>query len=110
MIEYQILVRLKKTLLKKNDSEIYGNCQVCNEKYGKNCIETSLINCCKIHIVFIFCNDCHKALNDICSIFIFNKKLYTYEDSYPISEITIKQKSKWYKKKYYIDPIWRNTG
>jgi hypothetical protein len=109
MIEHQILVRLNRTFIKKKNSELYGNCQVCNDKNGKNCIEASLKNSNKIHCVFLFCSDCHNALNDICSIFIFNKKMYTYEDSYPITEIPIKQKYRWYKNKYYMEPIWRTV-
>lgn len=111
MIEYQILVRLHKTRITRGkDKMLYGNCQVCNDKFGAYCIEASMYLSCKTHIVFIFCKDCHSALNDICSIFIYKKKSYNFEDSYPINELSIKQKRNWYSNKYYMEPIWRLTN
>jgi hypothetical protein len=108
MIEYQILVRLNKTRITKGrDKELYGNCQVCNDICGQYCIEASRYPVCKIHCVFLFCKDCHAVLNEICSVFIYKKNVYTYEDSYHISESPIRQKYKWYCNTYYIDPIWR---
>ena len=112
MIEYQILTRLNTTVLKRKgkDRQLYGNCQVCNDKYGQLCIEASLSNNSKKHTVFIFCSDCHSALNDISAVFIYKKKIYTYEDSYHISENPIKLKTKWYCNKYYMEPIWRTNS
>lgn len=108
MIEYQILVRLNKTRIAKGrDKNIYGNCQVCNDKNGQFCIEASRNDGYKMHNVFIFCADCYSVLNDICSIFVYKKFTYTFEDSYHISENPVKTKNKWYHKKYYLDPIWR---
>jgi formate dehydrogenase maturation protein FdhE len=91
MIEYQILVRLKKTSIKKKGLIQYGKCQVCGEKYSQRCIEAS-------HhaegFVFIFCNDCYLQVNDVCTKFIYNKKIYEYESSYHINEKPIKKKKK----------------
>jgi len=110
MIEYQILVRLNKTQIRKGkDKNIYGICQVCSDRYGQFCIEASSSNCRqKINVVFIFCKECHTALNDICTIFIYKKNTYSYEDTYHISENPVKIKCRWFYNKYYAEPIWRN--
>jgi hypothetical protein len=108
MTEYQILVRLNKTIIiKDNTNKFYGNCQVCSDKNGEHCIEASQYPSCKTHIVFIFCKDCHSALNEICSVFIYKKNNYVYEDSYHINENPILKKRRWIYNKYYINPIWR---
>jgi hypothetical protein len=91
MIEYQILVRLKKTSIKRKGFFQYGNCQICNEKYAQRCIEAS--NRAE-GIVFIFCNDCYSNVNDVCCKFIYNTKVYEYETSYHINEKPIKKKKK----------------
>lgn len=111
MIEYRILVRLNKTFIRKKreDKKLYGVCQVCSDKHAQYCIEASMCVDSRNHIVFVFCKDCHNALNDICSIFIYKMYEYTYEDSYHISEIEIKKKRKWYYSKYFMEPIWRTT-
>jgi hypothetical protein len=110
MIEYRILVRLNKTLLRRReDRNVYGYCQVCNDKYAQYCIEASMCVDNRKHIVFVFCKDCHCALNDICSLFVYKKIEYTYEDSYHISEIPIKKKRKWCCSRYFMEPIWRNA-
>jgi hypothetical protein len=88
MQEHQILVRLKKTSIKKRGFMQYGNCQICCEKYSQRCIEASE------GIVFIFCNDCYLQVNDICSRFIYNKKIYQYETSYHLNDRPIKKKKK----------------
>ena len=109
MIEYQILVRLNKTIIqKREDKKLYGVCQVCSDKYAQHCIEASWILDNKINNVFIFCEDCYGALNDICSIFVYNKLNYTFEDSYHIDTVQIKKKKKWCYNRYYLEPIWRN--
>ena len=92
MQECQILVRLKKTSIRKKYGEQYGNCQICNEKYSRNCIETSSQDKFDEIIVFIFCNDCHFVVNDICSRFVFNKQIYNFEKSYHIREKPIQEK------------------
>lgn len=110
MIEYRILVRLNKTFIqKKRDKNLYGVCQVCSDKHAQYCIEASMCVDSRNHIVFVFCKDCHNALNDICSIFVYKMFEYTYEDSYHISEIQIKKKRKWCYTKYFMEPIWRTT-
>jgi formate dehydrogenase maturation protein FdhE len=91
MQEYQILVRLKKTTIKRKGFVQYGNCQICGEKYSQRCIEASYRT---EGIVFIFCNDCYSNVNDVCSKFIYNKKIYEYESSYHIDEKPIKKKKK----------------
>jgi hypothetical protein len=91
MEEYQILVRLKKTNIKRKGFMQYGNCQICCEKYSQRCIEAS--NRAE-GIVFIFCNDCYSQVNDICSKFIYNKKVYEYETAYHIDDKPFKKKKK----------------
>jgi len=111
MNEYRILVRLNNTFLRKKreDRKVYGYCQVCSDKYAQYCIEASMCLDNRKHVVFVFCNDCHCALNDICSLFVYKKIEYTYEDSYHISEIQIKKKRKWCCNRYFMEPIWRNA-
>jgi hypothetical protein len=111
MNEYRILVRLNNTFLRKKreDRKVYGYCQVCSDKYAQYCIEASMCVDNRKHVVFVFCNDCHCALNDICSLFVYKKIEYTYEDSYHISEIQIKKKRKWCCSRYFMEPIWRNA-
>jgi len=92
MHECQILVRLKKTFIKKKHGEQYGNCQICNEKHSRNCIEASSHDKFADFIVFLFCNDCYFVVNDICSRFVFNKQIYNFENSYHIREKPIKKK------------------
>jgi hypothetical protein len=89
MLEYQILVRLKKTSIKRKGFVQYGKCQICGEKYSQRCIEASNHN---DRFIFIFCNDCHLQVNDVCTKFIYNKKVYEYETSYHINEKPIKKK------------------
>ena len=88
------MVRLKKTRIKSKGYIQYGNCQICNEKYSQRCIEASAedsTNNKPNSIVFIFCNDCYLAVDDICSKFVFNKKNYDYEASYNINDKPIKR-------------------
>ena len=110
MIEYRILVRLNKTLIRKKreDKKLYGVCQVCSDRNAQYCIEASMCVDSRNHLVFVFCKDCHSALYDICSIFVYKKDEYTYEDSYHISEIQIRRKRKWCYNRYFMEPIWRN--
>jgi hypothetical protein len=89
MEEYQILVRLKKTSIKKRGFMQYGNCQICCEKYSQRCIEASDN---AQGIVFIFCNDCYLQVNDICSMFIYYKKIYQYETSFHLNDRPVKKK------------------
>lgn len=108
MKEYQILTRLNKTRIAKGrDRRLYGNCQVCNDKFGQFCIEASRNDAYRIHCVFVFCVDCHSVLNEICSIFIYKKKKYTFEDSYPLYNSPFKQTTRWFRERYYLEPIWR---
>ena len=110
MIEYRILVRLNKTFIRKKreDKKLYGVCQVCSDRNAQYCIEASMCVDSRNHLVFVFCKDCHSALNDICSIFVYKNDEYTYEDSYHISENQIRRKRKWCYNRYFMEPRWRN--
>ena len=94
MHECQILVRLKKRCVKNKYGKQYGNCQICNQKHSYNCVEASAHNKRDEFIVFIFCEDCYSAVNDICSKFVYNKNIYSYEKSYHIKDNPIKKRCK----------------
>lgn len=95
MYECQILVRLKNTTIQNKYGKQYGNCQVCNEKYSQYCIEASQSIKGRNNILFIFCYDCYLVVNDICSKFVYNKKIYNYDGCYHLNDenvpIQIKQ-------------------
>ena len=92
MYEYQILVRLKNTTIQNKYGKQYGNCQVCNEKYSQHCVTASQSIKGRNNILFIFCYDCYLVVNDICSKFVYNKKIYNYDGCYHLNDVPIQIK------------------
>jgi len=101
MCEHQILIRLKHTNIKSISGNWYGNCQICNEKFSQQCVEGSC-NKSIDNVVFILCNDCFAAVNDICSKFVHNNIVYHFETSYHINDRLRRMKMKKKKKKKYF--------
>ena len=86
MLEHQILVRLNKNKNKFWKGNYGNNCQLCKEKNPQFCIEASPVKLKDKKCVFVFCRDCYLSVNDICSKFIFNKKMYVYDHGFKLSE------------------------
>jgi hypothetical protein len=86
MIEHQILVRLNKNKHKFWKGKYCNTCQLCKEKNSQFCIEATPVKVKDKKCVFIFCRDCYLSVNDICSKFIYNKKIYAYDCGFHISE------------------------